>query len=144
MSRDNDSKGKTMRCSFCGKTQDEVGKLVAGPGGVCICDNCIELCLEIIEDGGGFKHVRKNKAQTDKPLPKPHDIKKLLDEYVVGQDDAKVALSVAVYNHYKRIYYGAKSDVDIQKSNVIVKTCHSIIITWNILIIYRKNFFINF
>ena len=120
MSRDNDSKGKTMRCSFCGKTQDEVGKLVAGPGGVCICDNCIELCLEIIEDGGGFKHVRKNKAQTDKPLPKPHDIKKLLDEYVVGQDDAKVALSVAVYNHYKRIYYGAKSDVDIQKSNVIL------------------------
>ena len=120
MSRDNDSKGKTMRCSFCGKTQDEVGKLVAGPGGVCICDNCIELCLEIIEDGGGFKHVRKNKAQTDKPLPKPHDIKELLDEYVVGQDDAKVALSVAVYNHYKRIYYGAKSDVDIQKSNVIL------------------------
>ena len=120
MSRDNDSKGKTMRCSFCGKTQDEVGKLVAGPGGVCICDNCIELCLEIIEDGGGFKQVRKNKAQTDKPLPKPHDIKKLLDEYVVGQDDAKVALSVAVYNHYKRIYYGAKSDVDIQKSNVIL------------------------
>ena len=120
MSRDNDSKGKTMRCSFCGKTQDEVGKLVAGPGGVCICDNCIELCLEIIEDGGGFKHVRKNRAQTDKPLPKPHDIKKLLDEYVVGQDDAKVALSVAVYNHYKRIYYGAKSDVDIQKSNVIL------------------------
>ena len=120
MSRDNDSKGKTMRCSFCGKTQDEVGKLVAGPGGVCICDNCIELCLEIIEDGGGFKQVRKNRAQTDKPLPKPHDIKKLLDEYVVGQDDAKVALSVAVYNHYKRIYYGAKSDVDIQKSNVIL------------------------
>lgn len=120
MSRDNDSKGKTMRCSFCGKTQDEVGKLVAGPGGVCICDNCIELCLEIIEDGGGFKHVRKNRAQTDKPLPKPHDIKELLDEYVVGQDDAKVALSVAVYNHYKRIYYGAKSDVDIQKSNVIL------------------------
>lgn len=75
MSRDNDSKGKTMRCSFCGKTQDEVGKLVAGPGGVCICDNCIELCLEIIEDGGGFKQVRKNRAQTDKPLPKPHDIK---------------------------------------------------------------------
>ena len=120
MSRDNDSKGKTMRCSFCGKTQDEVGKLVSGPGGVCICDNCIELCLEIIEDGGGFKQVRKNRAQTDKPLPKPHDIKKLLDEYVVGQDDAKVALSVAVYNHYKRIYYGAKSDVDIQKSNVIL------------------------
>lgn len=76
MSRDNDSKGKTMRCSFCGKTQDEVGKLVAGPGGVCICDNCIELCLEIIEDGGGFKQVRKNRAQTDKPLPKPYDIKK--------------------------------------------------------------------
>ena len=90
MSRDNDSKGKTMRCSFCGKTQDEVGKLVAGPGGVCICDNCIELCLEIIEDGGGFKQVRKNRAQTDKPLPKPHDIKKLLDEYVVGRTTQKL------------------------------------------------------
>ena len=121
MSRDNDSKGKTMRCSFCGKTQDEVGKLVAGPGGVCICDNCIELCLEIIEDGGGFKQVRKNRAQTDKPLPKPHDIKKLLDEYVVGQDDAKVALSVAVYNHYKRVTAGADDDgVELQKSNIIM------------------------
>ncbi len=120
MSRDNDSKGKTMRCSFCGKTQDEVGKLVAGPGGVCICDNCIELCLEIIEDGGGFKQVRKNRAQTDKPLPKPHDIKKLLDEYVVGQDDAKVALSVAVYNHYKRIMAEKDLGVELQKSNILM------------------------
>lgn len=120
MPRENDGKEKTLRCSFCGKTQDEVDKLIAGPG-VCICDKCIELCLGIIEEDGGFNRTKKKSAvSADRPLPKPREIKALLDEYVVGQDSAKVALSVAVYNHYKRIYYGYKSDVDIQKSNVIL------------------------
>lgn len=120
MPRENDGKEKTLRCSFCGKTQDEVDKLIAGPG-VCICDKCIELCLGIIEEDGGFNRIKKKSADSaDRPLPKPREIKALLDEYVVGQDSAKVALSVAVYNHYKRIYYGYKSDVDIQKSNVIL------------------------
>lgn len=119
MPREIDGKEKTLCCSFCGKTQDEVEKLIAGPG-VCICDNCIELCLGIIEEDGGFKHSHKKPSPHDKPLPKPSEIKAKLDEYVVGQENAKVALSVAVYNHYKRIYLGYKSDVEIQKSNVIL------------------------
>lgn len=119
MPRENDGKEKALHCSFCGKTQDEVEKLIAGPG-VCICDNCIELCLGIIEEDGGFKHSRKKSDSPNKPLPKPNEIKEKLDEYVVGQENAKIALSVAVYNHYKRIYLGYKSNVDIQKSNVIL------------------------
>lgn len=120
MARDNDSREKTVRCSFCGKSQDEVEKLIAGPG-VCICDECIELCMEIVEDGApAARGKRKSAAKAEKVLPKPQEIKAHLDEYVIGQDDAKVALSVAVYNHYKRIYYGQKSDVNIQKSNVIL------------------------
>lgn len=117
MARDMDS--KVMRCSFCGKTQDQVEKLIAGPG-VCICDECIELCLGIIEEEGTSRRKSKKKEATVKTLPKPSEIKAKLDEYVVGQDEAKIALSVAVYNHYKRIYYGYKSDVDIQKSNVVL------------------------
>lgn len=118
MARDMDS--KVMRCSFCGKTQDQVEKLIAGPG-VCICDECIELCLGIIEEEGSSRRKsNKKKEASVKTLPKPSEIKAKLDEYVVGQDEAKIALSVAVYNHYKRIYYGYKSDVDIQKSNVVL------------------------
>lgn len=117
MAKDMDS--KVMRCSFCGKTQDQVEKLIAGPG-VCICDECIELCLGIIEDEGSSKKKSKSKKDTIKNLPKPAEIKAQLDEYVIGQDAAKKALSVAVYNHYKRVYYGYKSDVDIQKSNVVL------------------------
>lgn len=119
MARDNDSREKTVRCSFCGKSQDEVEKLIAGPG-VCICDECIELCMEIVEDGAPATRRKKPAAKAEKALPKPQEIKAHLDEYVIGQDDAKVALSVAVYNHYKRIYYGQKTDVNIQKSNVIL------------------------
>lgn len=119
MARDNDSREKTVRCSFCGKSQDEVEKLIAGPG-VCICDECIELCMEIVEDGAPANRGKQKSAKAEKVLPKPQEIKAHLDEYVIGQEDAKVALSVAVYNHYKRIYYGQKSDVDIQKSNVIL------------------------
>ena len=119
MARDNDGREKTVRCSFCGKSQDEVDKLIAGPG-VCICDECIELCSEIVEEGAPSGHAKKKPSRPNKPLPKPQEIKAHLDEYVIGQDDAKIALSVAVYNHYKRIYFGAASDVDIQKSNVIL------------------------
>lgn len=119
MARDNDSREKTVRCSFCGKSQDEVEKLIAGPG-VCICDECIELCMEIVEDGAPAIRGKKRETKPEKALPKPQEIKAHLDEYVIGQEDAKIALSVAVYNHYKRIYYGKKSDVNIQKSNVIL------------------------
>ncbi len=119
MARENDGREKTVRCSFCGKSQDEVDKLIAGPG-VCICDECIELCMEIVEEGDAGRRKRKQASKPNKPLPKPQEIKAHLDEYVIGQDAAKIALSVAVYNHYKRIYYGDSSDVDIQKSNVIL------------------------
>ncbi len=119
MARDNDSREKTVRCSFCGKSQDEVEKLIAGPG-VCICDECIELCMEIVEGSSPATNSKKKPAKAEKVLPKPQEIKANLDEYVIGQEDAKVALSVAVYNHYKRIYYGQKTDVNIQKSNVIL------------------------
>lgn len=120
MARDNDGREKTVRCSFCGKSQDEVDKLIAGPG-VCICDECIELCMEIVEEGAPNDRSRhKQSKSADKPLPKPQEIKAHLDEYVIGQEDAKIALSVAVYNHYKRIYHGGNSDVNIQKSNVVL------------------------
>lgn len=108
----NEEKGH-LKCSFCGKTQEQVRKLVAGPG-VYICDECIELCNEIIEEEIGdeteFGSVE---------LPNPKDIKEVLDQYVIGQDDAKRSLSVAVYNHYKRVNSGQKvDDVELQKSNI--------------------------
>ncbi|NLY37997.1 MAG: ATP-dependent Clp protease ATP-binding subunit ClpX [Firmicutes bacterium] len=109
-----DEKGQ-LKCSFCGKTQEQVRKLVAGPG-VYICDECIELCNEIIEEEIG--------EETDlglMELPKPQDIKLVLDQYVIGQEDAKKTLSVAVYNHYKRINAGQKlEDVELQKSNILL------------------------
>jgi ATP-dependent Clp protease ATP-binding subunit ClpX len=110
----NDEKGQ-LKCSFCGKSQDQVRKLVAGPG-VYICDECIELCTEIVEEELG------NDEELDlKDIPKPHDIRTILDSYVIGQDFAKKSLSVAVYNHYKRINSGSKiEDVELQKSNILL------------------------
>ncbi|NLL63465.1 MAG: ATP-dependent Clp protease ATP-binding subunit ClpX [Ruminococcaceae bacterium] len=105
-------------CSFCGKTQDEVDKLIAGPG-VYICDECIEICSEIVDTPAGSS-IKKPMPKEEKPLLKPQEIKKILDEYVIGQDDAKIALSVAVYNHYKRIFYKDETDVELQKSNVLL------------------------
>ncbi len=110
--------GRTMKlhCSFCGKSQDEVKKLIAGPM-VYICDECIELCNEIIQEEA--KRERFEYIKTS--IPKPHEIRRILDEYVIGQDFAKKVLSVAVYNHYKRIE--AKTtfdDVEIQKSNILL------------------------
>jgi ATP-dependent Clp protease ATP-binding subunit ClpX len=112
------SNGRTMKlhCSFCGKSQDEVKKLIAGPM-VYICDECIELCNEIIQDEA--KKERFDYIKTS--IPKPHEIRRLLDEYVIGQDFAKKVLSVAVYNHYKRIESKATfDDVEIQKSNILL------------------------
>lgn len=120
MAREND-KERNVRCSFCGKTQEQVEKLIAGPG-VYICDECIELCMGIIDENAE-RHSKprgKNVKLEEKVLPKPQEIKAALDEYVVGQDEAKKALSVAVYNHYKRIYHGCETDVEIQKSNVVL------------------------
>lgn len=104
-----------LKCSFCGKTQDQVKKLVAGPG-VYICDECIELCNEIVEE-----ELNETVSGEFKELPKPKDIKLILDQYVIGQEAAKKNLSVAVYNHYKRINMGAKvDDVELQKSNIVM------------------------
>ncbi|GHH97214.1 ATP-dependent protease ATP-binding subunit ClpX [Neobacillus kokaensis] len=108
----NDEKGQ-LKCSFCGKTQDQVRKLVAGPG-VYICDECIELCTEIVEEELGSEEEVEFKD-----VPKPKEICEILDEYVIGQDKAKKALSVAVYNHYKRINSNSKiDDVELSKSNI--------------------------
>ena len=111
---------KDIRCSFCGKTQDEVMRLVEGPG-VYICDSCINFCASLLfDDENAYKEKRKDKKQPEKVLPKPQEIKALLDEYVIGQDDAKKTLSVAVYNHYKRIYKNENLDVELAKSNVLM------------------------
>lgn len=116
MPRDDERRDKPLvACSFCFKTQDQVEKLIAGPN-VYICNECIELCCSIIESDPVHKH---GDFDSDS-LPKPHEIKAKLDEYVIGQDAAKVALSVAVYNHYKRIGSKGSSDVEIQKSNILL------------------------
>ena len=107
-----------IRCSFCGKPQDQVSRLIAGPGGVFICNECVELCREIIdEDGRTDKEPKEDRA-----IPKPREIMAALDEYVVGQESAKRALSVAVYNHYKRISApkDPDDDVELQKSNIVM------------------------
>ncbi|BAH42772.1 MULTISPECIES: ATP-dependent protease ATP-binding subunit ClpX [Bacillales] len=110
----NDDKGQ-LKCSFCGKSQEQVRKLVAGPG-VYICDECIELCNEIVQEELGTEEEIDMKE-----IPKPVEIRKILDDYVIGQDMAKKSLSVAVYNHYKRINSGAKiEDVELQKSNIML------------------------
>jgi len=113
-----DIKDKKVRCSFCGKTADQVERMISGPG-VFICDACVELCMDIVE-GVPSKQQKKVTTEPAKKLPKPVEIKKALDEYVIGQDAAKQVLSVAVYNHYKRIYFDSPDDVEINKSNVLM------------------------
>jgi ATP-dependent Clp protease ATP-binding subunit ClpX len=110
-----DSGDEVLRCSFCNKSQREVKKLIAGPT-VFICDECVDICLDIIAED------RMLEQQQDTTLPKPREIKALLDEYVIGQEQAKKKLAVAVYNHYKRIDFAEKShsDVELQKSNILL------------------------
>ncbi len=114
-----DKKDRMVSCSFCGKTQDEVRRLVAGPG-VFICNECVEICQSIIEDNRALSRRRGDKQDANKSLPKPQELKSYLDEYVIGQDEAKIALAVAVYNHYKRIFMEPKSSVQLNKSNILL------------------------
>ena len=118
MAINEDNKDRTICCSFCSKTQDQARRLIAGPG-VYICDECIELCMSILEDDANLSARKSSYVEPSAVLPKPQEIKAHLDEYVIGQEEAKIALSVAVYNHYKRIYFG-KDDVELNKSNVLL------------------------
>ena len=125
MAKFNDS--QNLRCSFCGKLQSQVERMIAGPG-VCICNECIELCLNVLEDAplphhssSGSRRKEKEKEKEDVIIPRPMEIKQILDEHVIGQDEAKKSLAVAVYNHYKRIFFGDDDDsVELQKSNVLL------------------------
>ena len=114
MARNNE---QPMRCSFCGKRENQASRLIAGPG-VCICSDCVSACSDLLredyelEESGGLKAPDK--------LPTPMEIKSFMDNYIIGQDEAKIALSVSVYNHYKRIYFGAESEVELQKSNILL------------------------
>ena len=112
----NDDK-KSLRCSFCGKHEQQVHRMIQGPG-VRICDECVELCVSILNDG--FEDRDTSLEETLDKLPTPREIKEVLDQYVIGQEEAKVALSVAVYNHYKRIFFGGDEDVELQKSNILL------------------------
>ena len=108
---------KSVRCSFCGKHQEQVARIIAGPGAY-ICNECVHLCMSILDD----TYDPEEPFSPDIPdvIPTPHEIRTVLDEYIIGQEDAKVALSVAVYNHYKRIYFGGGEDVELQKSNILL------------------------
>ena len=117
MAGKNDGK---IRCSFCGKTQDQVNRLISGPNGAFICDECIDICAEILEEEGVDGHEDKSSAKDDINLVTPEELKAFLDDYVIGQDQAKKVLSVAVYNHYKRVLAGDTSDVELQKSNILM------------------------
>ena len=113
-----------LRCSFCGKPQSQAKRLIAG-NGVYICDTCVELCMNIIEDEDALQRgkvsVKRSGGEEEKVLPKPQEIKKMLDAYVIGQDDAKMTLAVAVYNHYKRIFFNSEENgVEVAKSNVLL------------------------
>ena len=111
---------KSIRCSFCGKTHNVANRLIAGNGAY-ICNECIRLCMSIIaDDVDEVEQVEKTPELEFESLPKPADIKANLDEYIVGQDRAKTVLSVAVYNHYKRILYAGSNDVELQKSNILL------------------------
>ena len=110
---------KSIRCSFCGKHQDQVQRIIAGPGAY-ICNECVQLCMGIL--GDALDEPESNRALSDMPdvIPTPKEIKTVLDQYIIGQEQAKISLSVAVYNHYKRIYFGGGEDVELQKSNILL------------------------
>src|SRR3954463_4575362 len=115
-SRRNAMAAEVLKCTFCGKSQQEVGKLIAGPTPLCICDGCVELCNELIADG----ELSDLSDDAQKRTPKPQEIREFLDGYVIGQDDAKKALAVAVYNHYKRHRIRTSDDVELGKSNILL------------------------
>lgn len=117
MAGKNDGK---IRCSFCGKPQEQVARLISGPNGAFICDECIDICAEIIEDEGLDSGSGSSSAKDDINLLKPEELKEFLDDYVIGQEQAKKVLSVAVYNHYKRVLAGNDLDVELQKSNILM------------------------
>ena len=110
-------KNKELRCSFCGKSERQVHRMIQGSG-VRICDECVRLCTSILE--GNYNPNVEARFEAPDRLPTPKEIKAVLDEYVIGQEAAKIALSVAVYNHYKRIFYGGGEDVELQKSNILM------------------------
>ena len=126
---DSDKNGKQVKCSFCGQTQSQVGQMIAGPGGIYICDECISTCNDILklqakesmeEDLFEASNYDFAKTNLNINLLKPKQIKEFLDDYVVGQEEAKIVLSVAVYNHYKRVTTQADLDVELQKSNILM------------------------
>ena len=111
---------KSIKCSFCGKTQNQVGRLIAGNGAY-ICDECVNLCISIVgENPEPYIHDNDGNSMKFEDLPKPAEIKANLDQYIVGQDKAKIVLSVAVYNHYKRVLFGGNEDIELQKSNILL------------------------
>ncbi len=114
----NDDNNKSLRCSFCGKYENQVQRLIAGPG-VFICNECVSVCNEIMDDGI-YDEEERNELDIPDEIPTPAEIKSFLDDYIIGQERTKIALSVAVYNHYKRIYFGGGEDVELQKSNILL------------------------
>ena len=112
------ARGETsVRCSFCGKRQEQVGRIIAGPN-VYICNECVDLCNGILRDEMTYNPV--STLEPPEKIPTPKEIKQYMDGYIIGQEEAKVALSVAVYNHYKRIFFAGQSDVELQKSNILL------------------------
>ncbi len=120
MAHSGNEHGTLFHCTFCGKSERQVGKLISGPGGIFICDECVDLCNEILDEEEFAAENESGSAEDEINLLKPMEIKEFLDEYVIGQEAAKKTLSVAVYNHYKRILSGKHLDVDLQKSNILM------------------------
>ena len=112
-----EEKRRPICCSFCGKAEREVHRMIQGPAGVRICDECVRLCMDIVEDG---YEERQEVLEAPDSIPTPREIHDVLDQYIIGQEAAKIALSVSVYNHYKRIYFGGGDDVELQKSNILL------------------------
>ena len=110
-----EDKKKELRCSFCGKSEREVHRMIQGPG-VRICDECVQLCMDVLEDG----YEPHDELEAPDSIPTPREIHEVLDQYIIGQEAAKVALSVSVYNHYKRFFFGGGDEVELQKSNILL------------------------